>query len=62
MLIMDAPTVVPDINVGKKGKWIEKQNPQWKAYHHDMCSICGWWNTKNAVCRDDKKKAHKLHF
>ena len=46
----------------KKGKWIPTQNPQWKAYHHDKCSVCGWWNTKNAVCRDSKKKAHSLNY
>ena len=46
----------------KKGEWIPTQNPQWKAYYHDQCSVCGWWNTKNAVCRDSKKKAHSLNF
>ena len=46
----------------KTGKWIPTQNPQWKAYYHDKCSVCGWWNTKNAVCRDSKKKAHSLNY
>lgn len=44
------------------GKWIPTQNPQWKAYYHDKCSVCGWWNTKNAVCRDSKKKARSLNY
>jgi len=46
----------------RTGKWIPTQNPQWKAYYHDKCSVCGWWNTKNAVCRDSKKKAHSLNY
>jgi hypothetical protein len=33
----------------RKGEWISTQNPQWKAYWHEKCSVCGWWNTKNAT-------------
>lgn len=32
----------------KQGKWIPTQNPDWKAYWHEKCSVCGWWNTKDA--------------
>lgn len=39
-----------DVKPVKRGRWIDKQNPQWKAYSHDCCSICGWWNTRNARC------------
>lgn len=58
-VLANASTIEPE---QKKGKWIPTQNPQWKAYYHDKCSVCGWWNTKNAVCRDSKKKAHSLNF
>lgn len=45
------------------GEWIPKQNPQWKAYHHDCCSVCGWWNTRNALCYYGKpKKGHSLNY
>ena len=55
-----APTIdaVPVVH----GKWISVKNPQWPAYSHDKCSICGWLNTKNSVCRDEKNKAHSLNF
>jgi hypothetical protein len=44
------------------GRWIKKQNPQWKAYYHDCCSECGWWNTKNSLCRDSPHgKGHLLN-
>lgn len=44
------------------GRWIVVTNPNWPAYSHDKCSECGWWNTKNAVCRDSKKKAIPLRY
>ena len=59
ILVDLAPTIDPE---RKTGKWIPTQNPQWKAYYHDKCSVCGWWNTKNAVCRDSNKKARSLNY
>lgn len=45
------------------GRWIPRVNPQWPAYHHDACSICGWWNTKNALCYDgNHKPGHSLNY
>ena len=61
--IREAISTVPSAQPERKrGKWIPTQNPQWKAYYHDKCSVCGWWNTKNAVCRDSKKKARSLNY
>lgn len=45
------------------GRWIARQNPQWPAYRHDACSICGWWNTKNSMCYEGTKKpGHSLNY
>jgi len=53
---------LPAVEV-RHGRWIKKQNPQWKAHSHDMCSICGWWNTKNAMCYEGTKKpGHSLNY
>ena len=52
-----------DVVEVRHGRWIKRQNPQWKAYYHDACSVCGWWNTKNALCYDGKKKpGHSLNY
>ena len=53
-----------DVAPVRHGRWISVKNPQWPAYSHDQCSICGWWNTKNAVCRDGGKynRAHSLNY
>lgn len=46
-----------------RAHWIEKQNPQWRAYSHDECSECGWWNTRNAKCYDNGKRGgHSLNY
>lgn len=45
------------------GRWERVKNPQWPAYSHDKCNICGWWNTKNAMCYDGHKKpGHSLNY
>ena len=45
------------------GRWIKKKNPQWPAYSHDCCSVCGWWNTKNALSYDgNRKPGHSLNY
>ena len=47
----------------KHGRWNSVKNPQWPAYSHDKCSICGWWNTKNALCYDgNHKPGHSLNY
>lgn len=47
----------------RHGRWDSVKNPQWPAYSHDKCSLCGWWNTKNALCYDGRKKpGHALNY
>lgn len=36
---------VKDLQPVKHGQWLRKQNPRWKAYAHDCCSLCGWCET-----------------
>ena len=56
---MDADDVAPVLH----GRWESVKNPQWPAYSHDKCSLCGWWNTKNALCYDGRKKpGHALNY
>jgi DNA-directed RNA polymerase subunit RPC12/RpoP len=42
--VMDAPTVDP-----VRGRWVKRTNPQWPAYTHDVCSVCGWENSSKAA-------------
>ena len=60
--LMEIPSA--DVAPVRHGRWISVKNPQWPAYSHDQCGICGWWNTKNAVCRDGGKynRAHSLNY
>ena len=59
--IKEAPAA--DVVEVRRGRWVKRQNPQWKAYYHDACSICGWWNTKNSMCYNRKKKpGHSLNY
>lgn len=52
-----------DVAPVRHGRWESVKNPQWPAYSHDKCSICGWWNTKNALCYDgNKKPGHSLNY
>ena len=52
-----------DVVEVKHGRWESVKNPQWPAYSHDKCSICGWWNTKNALCYDGHNKpGHSLNY
>lgn len=47
----------------RHGRWESVKNPQWPAYSHDKCNLCGWWNTKNALCYDgNKKPGHSLNY
>jgi hypothetical protein len=58
-----ADTHAADVAPVVHGKWISVENPQWRAYSHDKCSICGWWNTKNALCYDGiRKPGHSLNY
>lgn len=60
-LIDDEQSV--DAEPVRHGRWISVENPNWPAYSHDKCSICGWWNTKNAMCYDGSKKpGHSLNY
>ena len=43
------------------GKWERVSNPNWPAHIHDKCSVCGWWNTRNALCYDGRK-GHCLNY
>lgn len=52
-----------DVAPVRHGRWESVKNPQWPAYSHDKCSLCGWWNTKNALCYDGRKKpGHSLNY
>lgn len=53
-----------DVRPVVRGRWIDKQNPNWRAYSHDQCSVCGWWNTRNAMCYDGpaRRHGHSLNF
>lgn len=45
------------------GEWKRVKNPRWPAHSHDKCSICGWWNTKDALCYDSSRKpGHRLNY
>lgn len=57
----DLPTA--DVAAVRHGRWNKVVNPAWPAYSHDKCSICGWWNTKNAQCYDGgHKPGHGLNY
>lgn len=43
-LTYEAPTVDP-----VRGRWVKRTNPQWPAYTHDVCSVCGWENSSKAA-------------
>lgn len=56
-------TPAADVAPVRHGKWESVKNPQWPAHSHDKCSVCGWWNTKNALCYDGGyKPGHSLNF
>ena len=60
-LIINLP--VADVTPVLHGRWESVKNPQWPAYSHDKCSLCGWWNTKNALCYDGRQKpGHALNY
>lgn len=60
-LINEPPAA--DVAPVKHGRWESVKNPQLPAYSHDKCSLCGWWNTKNALCYDGRKKpGHSLNY
>ena len=60
-IINNAPTI--EAEPVRHGRWESVKNPQWPAYSHDKCSLCGWWNTKNALCYDgNKKPGHSLNY
>ena len=54
---LPAANVAPAVH----GKWERVANPHWPAHIHDKCSICGWWNTRNALCYDGRK-GHELNY
>lgn len=59
--IRGAPTVdaVPVVH----GRWESVKNPKWPAYSHDKCSICGWQNTRNALCYEEGRRGwHSLNY
>lgn len=63
--ILEAIRSLPAADVAqvRHGRWESVKNPQWPAYSHDKCSLCGWWNTKNALCYDGRKKpGHALNY
>ena len=50
-----------DVAPAVHGKWERVANPNWPAHSHDKCNICGWWNTRNALCYDGRK-GHGLNY
>lgn len=54
---------IPAANVAPAvhGKWERVANPNWPAHTHDKCNICGWWNTRSALCYDGRK-GHSLNY
>lgn len=60
--IDEAPTIdLKDLQ--PHGKWESVENPIWPAHSHDKCSVCGWWNTRNALCYDGgHKPGHSLNY
>ena len=52
---------VADVAPVVRGKWGRVANPKWPAHTHDKCNICGWWNTRNALCYDGRK-GHSLNY
>ncbi len=60
-MVHSAPAA--DASAVQHGRWNSVKNPQWPAYSHDKCSVCGWWNTKNSLCYDGKPKhGHSLNY
>jgi len=56
------PTIDPE-DLRPHGRWESVKNPRWPAYSHDKCSVCGWWNTRNALCYDGgHKPGHSLNY
>lgn len=52
-----------DVATVVHGKWERVANPKWPAHIHDKCSVCGWWNTRNALCYDGSNKpGHSLNY
>lgn len=52
-----------DVEPVRHGKWNKVVNSELPAYIHDKCSICGWLNTKNALCYDGgRRPGHSLNF
>lgn len=65
VLLANAMDFIPSADVVPvtHGRWKRVKNPRWPAYSHGKCSICGWWNTKNALCYDDSgKPGHYLNY
>jgi hypothetical protein len=59
--IEDAPAA--DVAPVVHGRWESIKNPKYPAYSHDKCSICGWWNTRNALCYEEGRRGgHSLNY
>lgn len=42
-----------DVVERKRGEWVDKPNPQWKAYDIRHCSVCGWSIHKSKLRNTD---------
>lgn len=52
-----------DVEDVRHGRWESVKNPKWPAYSHDKCSICGWQNTRNALCYEEGRRGgHSLNY
>ena len=61
--IIDRQPTIDRESLIPHGRWESVKNPRWPAYSHDKCSVCGWWNTRNALCYDGgHKPGHSLNY
>ena len=44
---------VADVAPVRYGRWVDKPNPQWKAYDIRYCSVCGWSIHKTKLRNSD---------
>lgn len=42
-----------DVAQVRHGRWVDKPNPQWKAYDIRYCSVCGWSIHKTKLRNSD---------
>lgn len=46
-------SIIKDVAPVRHGRWVDKPNPQWKAYDIRYCSVCGWSIHKTKLRNSD---------